>query len=91
MGCHGNRAFSQSHNRLRDLYLRFQGVPGNSLAPIQSCPWGAFTILRSWDRWFEAKISLFMMFVYVFILFMYKAFINILECENEVISYITTR
>ena len=46
--------------------------------------------IRSRSRWFEAEISLFMMFFYDFHL-IYKAFIYILEYANKVISYTTTR
>ena len=44
--------------------------------------------IRSRRRWFEAEISLFMMFFYDFHL-IYKAFI--LEYANQVITYTTTR
>ena len=41
-GCHGNHAFSYSPNRfIYGDFFRIQGVPGNNLAPIQNCPWGA--------------------------------------------------
>ena len=46
--------------------------------------------IRSRGRWFEAEISLSMMVFYDFHLIC-KAFINILEYANEVISFTTTR
>ena len=42
-GCHGNHAFSHSLNQFiyGDFFLHSHWVPGNNLAPIQICPWGA--------------------------------------------------
>ena len=66
------------------------GVPRKKLAPIQNLYLGyKVGQIRSWGSWFEAEISLFMMFVCFHLI--YKVFINILEYANEVISYTTTR
>ena len=60
------------------------------MAPIQNLYLGyKVGQIRSCGSWFEAKISLFMIFVCFH--FINKAFINILEYANEVILYTTTR
>ena len=90
MGCHANHAFPLSPNRF--IYGEFsfciRWVPGNNLAKLSlECKVGQ---IRSWCSWFEAEISLFMMFVYKCFHLIYKAFINSLEYTNEIISYTTT-
>ena len=47
--------------------------------------------IRSRGRWFEAEISLLIYDVFYDFHLIFKAFINILEYANEVISYTTTR
>ena len=44
---------------------------GKNLAPIQNCPGGGGKVgqIKFWGSWCKAEISLFMMVVYVFTLF----------------------
>ena len=92
-GCHGNHAISHSLNQFiyGDILFAFALGPrkqfGTNSKLSLGCKVGQ---IRSRGRWFKAEISLFMMFSYDFHL-IYKAFINILEYANEVISYTTTR
>ena len=68
-----------------EFYFRIQGVPGNNGTNSKlflGCEVGQ---IRSRGKWIKAEISVFMMFFYDFHL-IYKAFINILEYANEVIS-----
>ena len=65
MGCHGNRAFSNSLNwSIYGIFLH-SGGPREQLAPILNCPSGA--------RWFKLDPGVAGLrpnqFIYVFILF----------------------
>ena len=40
MGCHGDHAFSHSHNQYYGVFFRIQGDPGNNLAPNLKLPLG---------------------------------------------------
>ena len=71
MCCHSNRAFSHSHNQffMRDFFFAFRGPQeqfGTNSKLSLGCKIGQ---IRSWNSVFEAKIGLFMMFLYVFTFF----------------------
>ena len=81
MGCHDNHAFSHSPNSFIYGDFLHSGGPReqsdtNSKLSL-GCKLGQ---IRSWGSWFDAKTSLFMMFVYVFILFIRLSliFVNML-------------
>ena len=51
---------------LMEIVFRIKGVAGNNLELSLGCK---VAQIRSCGSWFEVEISLFMMFVYVFTLF----------------------
>ena len=77
MGCHGNHAFTQSPNWFIYGDICIQGVPGDNLAPIQNCPWGA-----RWVKLDPGVVDLKAKSVYDVCLcfqLIYQGFINIFE------------
>ena len=82
------------HIAQTDLFMRIflsrnNGVPGDILAPIQNCPWGARYVkldpgvVGLTPKSVHDVCSCFQL--------IYSGFIKILEYANEVISYTTTR
>ena len=71
MGCHGNHAFSHSPSWV--IYGDFcciQGFPGNNYGTNSKLSLECkVDQIRSWGSRFEAEISLVIMFVYAFTLF----------------------
>ena len=91
MCCHGIHAFSHSPNQfIYELFFRIQGVPGNNIAPIQNCPFGARYVKLD-PGVAGLRLNQFIYDVCLCFHLIYKALINILEYANEVISYTTTR
>ena len=68
MGCHGNHAFSHSPNRvIYDNFLSYSGSSREQFVTNSKLSLGCKVgQIRSWDSWFEAKISLFVMFFFMF-------------------------
>ena len=70
MGCHGSHAFSHSPNRLfMGIFFAFRGSQETILHQFKSVLGVQVCQIISLGSWFEATISLFLMFVYIFTLF----------------------